>query len=359
MAAHKVVKHDEWLKARKKHLAKEKEFTRLRDQLSRERRNLPWELVEKPYTFQGEHGTQTLDDLFEGRSQLVIYHAMFHPDTAGPHTPWTEDAPCYVCSFWMDNFNGITIHLNHRDITMAAVSRAPYAKLAAYKKRMGWGFPWLSSLGSDFNLDYRVSFTEEELKAEKVDYNYRLNPWAITEGPGISVFMKDGGQIYHTYSTYARGLDMLNVAYHYMDLVPKGRDEGDGGAAVWVRRRDVGGHGPPCARHGGNGHGPRPDRGLRRDLARHDGGDDVALRDPGGPRVRADGRKATGMAGGDGSACPHVPRRVAAVRRGVLRGLHRREHALAQPGAGGWTGSGSGRRLLRQPAQTGEPDPLP
>jgi predicted dithiol-disulfide oxidoreductase (DUF899 family) len=238
MATHKVVKHDEWLAARKKHLAKEKEFTRMRDQLSRERRNLPWELVERPYTFQGERGTQTLSNLFEGRNQLVIYHAMFHPDTAGPHTPWTQDAPCYVCSFWMDNFNGITIHLNHRDITMAAVSRAPYAKLAAYKKRMGWGFPWLSSLGSDFNFDYRVSFTEEELKAEKVDYNYRLDPWASTEGPGISVFLKDGGQIYHTYSTYARGLDMLNVAYHYMDLVPKGRDEDDGGAAVWVRRRD-------------------------------------------------------------------------------------------------------------------------
>jgi len=214
MPTHKVVKHDEWLKARKKHLAKEKEFTRLRDQLSRERRDLPWELVEKPYTFEGEHGRQTLSEIFEGRGQLVIYHAMFSPDTAGPHTPWTTDAP------------------------MAAVSRAPYPKLAAYKKRMGWGFPWLSSLGSDFNFDYRVSFTDEELKAQKVDYNYRLNPWAITEAPGISVFLKDGGQIYHTYSTYARGLDMLNLAYHYMDLAPKGRDEGDGGATEWVRRRD-------------------------------------------------------------------------------------------------------------------------
>jgi predicted dithiol-disulfide oxidoreductase (DUF899 family) len=163
---------------------------------------------------------------------------MFNPPTAGPHTPWTQDEPCFVCSFWIDNFNGITVHLNHRDITMAAASRAPYAKLAAYKKRMGWGFPWLSSIGSDFNFDYRVSFTDEELKAKKVDYNYRLNPGGLTEGPGISVFLKDGGQIYHTYSTYARGLDMLNVAYHYMDLVPKGRDEGDGGANVWVRRRD-------------------------------------------------------------------------------------------------------------------------
>ena len=235
MTSHKVVKHDDWLKARKRHLAKEKEFTRLRDQLSRERRELPWELVEKRYTFEGEHGTQTLSDLFEGCSQLVIYHAMFNPATARPNTTWTEDAACFVCSFWMDNFNGITIHLNHRDITMAAVSRAPYSKLAAYKKRMGWSFPWLSSLGSDFNFDYRVSFTDAE---QTVDYNYRLRPKGLTEAPGISVFLKDGGQIYHTYSTYERGLDMLNVAYHYMDLVPKGRDEGEGGATVWVRRRD-------------------------------------------------------------------------------------------------------------------------
>jgi predicted dithiol-disulfide oxidoreductase (DUF899 family) len=138
----------------------------------------------------------------------------------------------------MDNFNGITVHLNHRDITMVAVSRAPFAALAAYKQRMGWSFPWLSSMGSDFNFDYRVSFTEAELKSDRVDYNYRMNPWsAMTEAPGISVFLKDDeGQIFHTYSTYARGLDMLNVAYHYMDLVPKGRDEGDSGP-TWIRRR--------------------------------------------------------------------------------------------------------------------------
>ena len=239
MPTHKVVSHDEWLKARKRHLAKEKEFTRMRDQLSRERRELPWERVEKPYTFEGERGTQTLSDLFDGRGQLVIYHAMFYPDTAGPNTPWTPDAPCYVCSFWMDNFIGITVHLNHRDITMAAVSRAPYPKIAAYKRRMGWSFPWLSSFGGDFNFDYHVSFTDADLKADTLDYNYRIRPWGISEAPGISVFVKDGGQIYHTYSTYERGLDMLNVAYHYMDLVPKGRDEGDsGGAGAWVRRRD-------------------------------------------------------------------------------------------------------------------------
>ncbi len=238
MTAHKVVAHGEWLAARKKHLAKEKEFTRLRDQLSRERRELPWELVEKEYELEGERGRQTLADTFDGRSQLVIYHAMFSPATAGPDTTWTEDAACFVCSFWLDNFNGVVTHLNHRDITMAAVSRAPYPAIAAYKARMGWTFPWLSSAMSDFNFDYHVSFTEEELAAGQVEYNYRPAHWQGTEAPGISVFLKDGdGSVYHTYSTYERGLDMLNVAYHYMDLAPKGRDEGGEGAS-WVRRRD-------------------------------------------------------------------------------------------------------------------------
>lgn len=239
MAPHKVVRHDAWIEARKTHLAKEKEFTRLRDQLSRERRELPWELVEKDYVFEGERGKQSLSDLFEGRGQLVIYHAMFNPETAGPSTTWTKDAPCFSCSFWMDNFNGITVHLNHRDITMAAVSRAAIDAIAVYKKRMGWSFPWYSTAGSDFNFDYRVSFTEAELQAQKIDYNYRVNPsYGFSELPGISVFLKDDdNRIFHTYSTYARGLDMLNVAYHYMDLVPKGRDEGDRGQA-WVRRRD-------------------------------------------------------------------------------------------------------------------------
>jgi predicted dithiol-disulfide oxidoreductase (DUF899 family) len=237
VVAHKVVAHEEWVAARKKHLAKEKEFTHLRDQLSRERRELPWELVEKEYSFEGESGWVSLHDMFDGRGQLVVYHAMFNPDTAGPQTTWTADAACFVCSWWMDNFNGITAHLNHRDITMAAVSRAPYEALAAYRKRMGWTFPWYSALGSDFNFDYHVSFTPDELQAGKVDYNYRLIPWIMSEAPGISVFLRDGGSIYHTYSTYERGLDMLNVAYHYMDLVPKGRDEGDLGVA-WLRRRD-------------------------------------------------------------------------------------------------------------------------
>jgi predicted dithiol-disulfide oxidoreductase (DUF899 family) len=237
MPQHKVVSHDEWLKARQKHLQKEKEFTRLRDQLTRERQHLPWELVEKMYTFEGERGRQSLADVFDGRSQLVVYHAMFNPDTAGPHTPYTSDAACFVCSWWMDNFERIAIHLNHRDITIVAISRAPYEKIAAYKRRMGWTFPYLSSADSDFNFDYHVSFSEEELDRGKVEYNYRLTPWHMSEGPGISVFLKEDGRIYHTYSTYERGLDMLNVAYHYMDLVPKGRDE-TGGTMSWLHRRD-------------------------------------------------------------------------------------------------------------------------
>ena len=238
MAPHEVVTHDDWLEARKKHLAKEKEFTRLRDQLSKERRDLPWELVEKEYVFQGESGRQTLAEVFDGRSQLVIYHAMFNPETAGGHTSWTTDAACHACSFWMDNFNGITEHVNHRDITMAAVSRAAYPKIAAYRERMGWSFAWYSSAGSDFNFDYHVSFTPEALSTGDVEYNYRPTPWSGTEAPGISVFVKEGDRVYHTYSTYERGLDMLNVAYHYIDLVPKGRDEGEGGLGEWVRRRD-------------------------------------------------------------------------------------------------------------------------
>src|SRR5437660_111646 len=153
---HEVVAGDKWLEARKKLLAKEKEFTRLRDQLSQQRRDLPWEAVEKEYLFEGPNGKQNLSELFDERSQLIVYHFMFAPD-------W--DAGCPHCSHWADNFNAIIVHLNQRDVTMIAVSRAPYARLAAYEKRMGWGFKWVSSLGSDFNFDYRVSFTPQELEA--------------------------------------------------------------------------------------------------------------------------------------------------------------------------------------------------
>jgi predicted dithiol-disulfide oxidoreductase (DUF899 family) len=237
MTTHEVVAHAEWLAARKRHLAEEKEFTRRRDQLSRERRDLPWELVDKEYVFEGQNGRQALGEIFEGRSQLVIYHAMFNPETAGEGTSWTTDAPCFVCSYWMDNFNGVTVHLNHRDITMAAVSLAPYPKVAAYKDRMGWTFPWYSSAGSEFNFDYQVSFRPDQLEGE-VEYNYRPARWSGSEAPGISVFVKEDGRLYHTYSTYERGLDMLNVAYHYMDIAPKGRDEEESGVGGWLHRRD-------------------------------------------------------------------------------------------------------------------------
>ncbi len=230
MQNHQVVSREEWLSARKAHLAREKEFTRLRDQLSAQRRQLPWVKVDKPYEFEGSDGKQTLAELFEGRSQLVVYHFMFHPD-------WEEG--CKSCSFWADNFNGIITHLNHRDVSMVAISRAPLVKLEAYRKRMGWSFKWLSSLHSDFNRDYHVSFTPEEIKGA-VDYNYQRGKFPVAEAPGISVFYMDkDGNIYHTYSCYARGLDMLNGAYHYLDLVPKGRDEqGLSHSMEWLRRRD-------------------------------------------------------------------------------------------------------------------------
>jgi len=234
---HQVVSHADWEEARKKHLAEEKRFTKLRDQLSQARRDLPWELVDKEYIFEGPAGRTTLADAFDGRGQLVIYHAMFNPSTASEHTPWTTDAACPACSFWMDNVDHVVRHLNHRDITFAAASRAPFAKIEAYRKRMGWGFPWYSSLDSEFNLDYRVSFTPKQLSAGEAEYNYRVVPVSLSEMPGVSVFRGVGGKVYHTYSSYTRGIDMVNVAYHYMDLVPKGRDEGEG-AMAWLHRYD-------------------------------------------------------------------------------------------------------------------------
>jgi predicted dithiol-disulfide oxidoreductase (DUF899 family) len=235
---HPVVSHEEWLAARKQLLAEEKEFTRLRDRLSQRRRDLPWEAVDKEYVFEGPNGRQTLAELFDGRSQLVVYHAMFDPATASPSTTWTVDAACQSCSFWADNFNGIIVHLNHRDVTLVAVSRAPYAAIAAYEQRMGWTFPWFSSGQSDFNVDCRVSFTAQEVAEKRAEYNYRIQDPHLTELPGLSVFFKDeAGRIFHTYSAYARGIDMVNVAYHYLDLVPKGRDEG-GSGQFWVRRHD-------------------------------------------------------------------------------------------------------------------------
>jgi predicted dithiol-disulfide oxidoreductase (DUF899 family) len=208
-------------------LAKEKEFTRLRDELSRRRRELPWELVEKEYVFEGPDGKQTLAELFDGRTQLVVYHFMFGPD---------DDVGCKSCSFWADNFDPNVVHLIARDVTFVAVSRAPLGKLSAYKERMGWGFNWVSSAETDFNFDYGVSFAPAEQTSAVYNYG-SLNP-GISEREGMSVFLKDeGGNVFHTYSAYARGIDLLNAAYNYLDLVPKGRDEDDRGQ-FWVRRHD-------------------------------------------------------------------------------------------------------------------------
>lgn len=229
MVSHKIVSRNEWIEARKRFLVKEKEFTILRDLLSKQRQELPWEAVAKKYVFDGQNGKQTLPELFDGRSQLVVYHFMFGPD-------W--DAGCPHCSHWADNFNGITVHLNQRDVTMVVVSRAPYGKLAAYEKRMGWNFKWVSSFETDFNFDYYVSFTSEEVARKSAFYNFTMQDPHSSEREGVSVFYKDeSGSVFHTYSTYARGIDMLNVDYQYLDLVPKGRDE-NGRGPYWVRRHD-------------------------------------------------------------------------------------------------------------------------
>lgn len=227
----KVVSQDEWLTARKELLAKEKEFSRLRDELSRQRRALPWEKVEKTYTFETPGGKVTLADLFDKRSQLIIYHFMFGPG-------WKEGCPS--CSFLGDHFDGSTIHLANRDVTLAVVSRATLPEIEAFKKRMGWRFKWVSSFGSDFNYDYHVSFTPEQRAQGKVYYNYGDTVFPSEEGPGLSVFAKDkDGDIFHTYSTYGRGLDIFLGAYNFLDHVPKGRDEeGLAHTMAWVRHHD-------------------------------------------------------------------------------------------------------------------------
>lgn len=219
---------EEWIEARRQLLAREKEFTRQRDQLSEQRRSLPWLALDKKYTFESAGGPVALDALFEGRSQLVVYHFMFGPD-------WDEG--CKSCSFWADNFNAIVPHLEHRDVSFAVISRAPVAKLEGFARRLGWTFKWVSSLANDFNFDFGVSFSDAEVEKGQVFYNYSMNRAYGSEMPGISVFLKEGDTIFHTYSCYARGLDMMNTAYHYLDLVPKGRDEADG-AMAWLRLRD-------------------------------------------------------------------------------------------------------------------------
>lgn len=227
----KVVSQAEWLAARKQFLAKEKEFTRQRDELSRQRRELPWEKVEKRYEFDGAQGRVTLVELFEGRGQLVIYHFMLGPG-------WKEGCPS--CSYLADHFDGMAVHLANRDVTLAVVSHAPFAEIEAFKKRMGWCFHWYSSFGSDFNFDYHVSFKQEERDSGELYYNYEMTKMSMDELPGLSVFAKGaGGEIFHTYSSYGRGLDILVGTYNVLDLVPKGRDE-DGlkNTMAWVRHHD-------------------------------------------------------------------------------------------------------------------------
>jgi predicted dithiol-disulfide oxidoreductase (DUF899 family) len=230
MEPHKIVSHDEWTKARKALLAKEKEFTRARDRLSAERRALPWVKLDKAYMFETPAGTKKLSDLFDGRSQLVVYHFMLGPG-------WEEGCPS--CSYLADHFDGANIHLAQRDVTLIAVSRAPLAEIEKFRRRMGWRFPWVSSSGGDFNFDYHVSFKDDEVGKE-VEYNYVRQEIDSDEMPGVSVFYKDdSGTIFHTYSAYARGLDILVGAYNFLDLTPKGRDEGElPWTMAWVRHHD-------------------------------------------------------------------------------------------------------------------------
>ena len=231
MQPHKIVSREEWIAARKAHMAREKELTQAREALSEERRNLPWVKVDKTYVFDGPNGKVTLADLFQGRPQLVVQHVMFAPD-------W--DVACKSCSFWADGFDRMAPHLAARDTTMVAISRAPKEKLAAFKQRMGWTFDWLSSGNGDFNYDYAVSFTPEEIKSGEKLYNFGTSGFGIEDAPGISVFYRDDlGHIFHTYSCFARGLDMMNAAYQYLDLTPLGRhEEGLPYPMDWLRLRD-------------------------------------------------------------------------------------------------------------------------
>jgi len=231
MNAPNVVTRSEWLEERTRLLKREKELTRLHDEVARQRRALPCVEVEKDYVFEGPRGKAKLADLFTGRSQLVMYHFMFGPD-------WAEGCPS--CSFAADHFDGPVVHLNQRDVSFAAVARAPYAKLAKFKERMGWRFDLFSSFGSDFNFDYRVSFTPEQMATGAVEYNYAKAPFPAEEAPGLSVFSRDAdGRILHTYSSYGRGCELLLMTYAILDLVPKGRgEEGLDFTMSWVRHHD-------------------------------------------------------------------------------------------------------------------------
>jgi predicted dithiol-disulfide oxidoreductase (DUF899 family) len=239
MTDHNVGTREEWLAARGELLEREKELTRRSDDLARQRRELPWVRIDEEYRFETEGGTKTLAELFDGRSQLLVYHFMFGPDyTAG----------CPVCSAGADTFDGAVPHLNARDVTFLCVSRAPLAQLQDYERRMGWTFPWVSSAGTDFNFDFDVSHTEEQLRpflegevppvVAQMAAACGTDPAGyVAEGPGLSAFALSEGVVYHTYSTYARGLEIMLGFYPLLDRVPKGRDEGDS-TEFWVRRHD-------------------------------------------------------------------------------------------------------------------------
>lgn len=226
----KVVSNEEWLAARKALLEDEKRFQAARDELAARRRSLPWRKVETEYVFGSEHGKQNLRELFGDCSQLLVYHFMFHPE-------W--DAGCKSCSFWADSYNGSVEHLKARDVALVAVSRAPLELLLGYRDRMGWSFPWVSSSTNTFNYDFGVSFSPQQIEAGEANYNYEEGNATIEELPGISAFARDDSALYHTYSTYARGLDPYNATYQLLDIVPKGRNEDDlPYPQDWVRRRD-------------------------------------------------------------------------------------------------------------------------
>ena len=227
---HKVVSEKEWVTARKRLLVKEKQFSRLRDQLNQQRRDLPWVKVEKEYVFEGPQGKESLADLFGGKSQLITYHFMFGPG-------WKDGCP--HCSFWADHYDGANLHLGQRDTTLVVISRAPWEEIAPFKKRMGWRFKWVSSAANDFNFDFHVSFTPEELKSGTAIYNYAPLDMDIDEREGVSAFYKDAkGDVYHTYSSYARGIDLMNTTYNVLDLTAKGRDENPEHSQDWVRYHD-------------------------------------------------------------------------------------------------------------------------
>ena len=220
----------EWLTARKRLLVKEKKFSKIRDQLNKERRALPWVKLNQEYVFDSPEGKVTLAELFQDKNQLVTYHFMFGPG-------WGEGCP--HCSFWADHYDSVNYHLGQRDTTLVVVSRAPLTEILPFKQRMGWRFRWVSSNQNDFNFDFRVSFTPEEIRSKRLFYNYETIKMDIDEREGVSAFYKDSrGDVYHTYSSYARGIDLLNTTYNVLDLTAKGRDENPDQTQDWVRYHD-------------------------------------------------------------------------------------------------------------------------